>query len=135
MGRGWGGAGVGDVLGSCKQGCMAFLDIDDTLIEPKNELFQSPTLKHPIIKRYLGQLFKQHSPMFHDLLISRVLHKAEYMLTEPSVKEMITQFNSEFGTGEKRVLIWEEGNKFNFGYIKVADNITEIHYTSVQVGQ
>ena len=52
-----------------------------------------------------------------------------------SVKEMITQFNSEFGTGEKRVLIWEEGNKFNFGYIKVADNITEIHYISVQVGQ
>ena len=52
-----------------------------------------------------------------------------------SVKEMITQFNSEFGTGEKRVLIWEEGNKFNFGYIKVADNITEIHYITVQVGQ
>ncbi len=52
-----------------------------------------------------------------------------------SVKEMITQFNSEFGTGEKRVLIWEEGNKINFGYIKVADNITEIHYISVQVGQ
>ena len=52
-----------------------------------------------------------------------------------SVKEMITQFNSEFGTGENRVLIWEEGNKFNFGYIKVADNITEIHYISVQVGQ
>ena len=51
------------------------------------------------------------------------------------VKEMITQFNSEFGTGEKRVLIWEEGNKFNFGYIKVADNITEIHYITVQVGQ
>jgi hypothetical protein len=51
------------------------------------------------------------------------------------VKEMITQFNSEFGTGEKRVLIWEIGNKFNFGYIKVADNITEIHYVSVQVGQ
>ena len=52
-----------------------------------------------------------------------------------SVKEMITQFNSEFGTGEERILIWEEGNKFNFGYIKVADNITEIHYISVQVGQ
>ena len=52
-----------------------------------------------------------------------------------SVKEMITQFNSEFGTGEKRILIWEEGNKFNFGYIKVADNITEIHYITVQVGQ
>ena len=52
-----------------------------------------------------------------------------------SVKEMITQFNSEFGTGENRVLIWEEGNKFNFGYIKVADNITEIHYITVQVGQ
>ena len=52
-----------------------------------------------------------------------------------SVKEMITQFNSEFGTGEKRVLIWEIGNKFNFGYIKVADNITEIHYITVQVGQ
>ena len=51
------------------------------------------------------------------------------------VKEMITQFNSEFGTGEKRVLIWEVGNKFNFGYIKVADNITEIHYVTVQVGQ
>ena len=51
------------------------------------------------------------------------------------VKEMITQFNSEFGTGEKRVLIWEVGNKFNFGYIKVADNITEIHYITVQVGQ
>jgi len=51
------------------------------------------------------------------------------------VKEMITQFNSEFGTGEKRVLIWEIGNKFNFGYIKVADNITEIHYITVQVGQ
>ena len=51
------------------------------------------------------------------------------------VKEMITQFNSEFGTGEKRVLIWEIGNKFNFGYIKVADNITEIHYVTVQVGQ
>ena len=52
-----------------------------------------------------------------------------------SVKEMITQFNSEFGTGEKRVLIWEEENKFNFGYIKVADNITEIHYITVEVGQ
>jgi len=52
-----------------------------------------------------------------------------------SVKEMITQFNSEYAAGEKRVLIWEEGNKFNFGYIKVADNITEIHYITVQVGQ
>ena len=52
-----------------------------------------------------------------------------------SVKEMIAQFNSEFGSGEKRVLIGEEENIFNFGYIKVADNITEIHYITVQVGQ
>ena len=48
--------------------------------------------------------------------------------------ELITQFINEAGTGE-RILMWEEENAFNFGYLKVVDNVTELHYVSIEVGK
>ena len=50
-----------------------------------------------------------------------------------STKELLTQLINE--SGGKRVLMWEEGNTLNFGYLKVVDNITELHYVSIEVGQ
>ena len=48
--------------------------------------------------------------------------------------ELITQFINEAGTGE-RILMWEKENAFNFGYLKVVDNVTELHYISIEVGK
>ena len=48
--------------------------------------------------------------------------------------KLVTQFINEAGT-DKRILMWEEENAFNFGYIKVVDNITELHYISIEVGK
>ena len=48
--------------------------------------------------------------------------------------ELITKFINEAGT-DKRILMWEEENAFNFGYLKVVDNITELHYISIEVGR
>ena len=50
-----------------------------------------------------------------------------------SATELITQFISEAGTG-KRILMWEEENRINFGYIKVVDNTSELHYIAIEVG-
>jgi len=48
--------------------------------------------------------------------------------------ELITKFINEAGTG-KRILMWEEENAFNFGYLKAVDNVTELHYISIEVGK
>ena len=48
--------------------------------------------------------------------------------------ELITKFINEAGTS-KRILMWEEENAFNFGYLKIVDNITELHYISIEVGK
>jgi len=53
---------------------------------------------------------------------------------QEATTKLVTQFISEAGTS-KRVLMWEEENSFNFGYIKVVDNITELHYISIEVGK
>jgi len=50
-----------------------------------------------------------------------------------STKELLTQLINE--SGGKRVLMWEEGNTLNFGYLKVVDNVTELHYVSIEVGK
>lgn len=50
-----------------------------------------------------------------------------------SATELISQFISEAGTG-KRILMWEEENRINFGYIKVVDNTSELHYIAIEVG-
>ena len=51
-----------------------------------------------------------------------------------STTELVTQFINEAGVG-KRVLMWEEENTVNFGYLKVVDNISELHYISIEVGR
>jgi hypothetical protein len=48
--------------------------------------------------------------------------------------ELITQFINEAGVG-KRVLMWEEDSIINFGYLKVVDNVAELHYISIEVGK
>ena len=50
-----------------------------------------------------------------------------------SATELITQFISEAGNG-KRILMWEEENRINFGYIEVNDNTSELHYIAIEVG-
>jgi len=50
-----------------------------------------------------------------------------------STKELLTQLINE--SGGKRILLWEEGNTLNFGYLKVVDNVTELHYVSIEVGK
>jgi hypothetical protein len=47
---------------------------------------------------------------------------------------LVTKFINEAGTG-KRILMWEEENAFNFGYLKIVDNVTELHYISIEVGR
>jgi translation elongation factor EF-1alpha len=41
---------------------------------------------------------------------------------------------NEAGVG-KRVLMWEEDSIINFGYLKVVDNVAELHYISIEVGK
>jgi hypothetical protein len=53
---------------------------------------------------------------------------------QEATTKLVTQFINEAGTS-KRILMWEEENAFNFGYIKVVDNITELHYISIEVGK
>ena len=48
--------------------------------------------------------------------------------------QLITQFINEAGSG-KRILMWEEGDILNFGYLKVVDDVTELHYISIEVGK
>ncbi len=50
-----------------------------------------------------------------------------------SATELITQFINEAGAG-KRILMWEEDNRINFGYIKVVDATSELHYIAIEVG-
>ena len=50
-----------------------------------------------------------------------------------STKELLTQLINE--SGGKRILMWEEENTLNFGYLKVVDNVTELHYVSIEVGK
>jgi hypothetical protein len=46
---------------------------------------------------------------------------------------LITQLINE--ASGKRVLMWEEENILNFGYIKTVDGISELHYVAVEVGK
>ena len=48
--------------------------------------------------------------------------------------QLITKLINEAGSG-KRILMWEEGDVLNFGYLKTVDNITELHYISIEVGK
>nr|AIF17821.1 hypothetical protein [uncultured marine thaumarchaeote KM3_79_C04] len=47
--------------------------------------------------------------------------------------ELVTEFISKAGVG-KRILMWEEENRINFGFIKVVDNTSELHYIAIEVG-
>jgi len=51
-----------------------------------------------------------------------------------STTQLIRQLITEAGVG-KRILMWEEGNTLNFGYLKVVDNVSELHYISIEVGK
>ena len=48
--------------------------------------------------------------------------------------QLITQIINEAGSC-KRILMWEEGDILNFGYLKIVDNVTELHYISIEVGK
>ena len=52
---------------------------------------------------------------------------------EPTT-ELIMQLINESGT-DKRILMWEEENILNFGYLKIVANVTELHYISIEVGK
>jgi len=47
--------------------------------------------------------------------------------------ELVSEFISKAGVG-KRILMWEEENRINFGFIKVVDNTSELHYIAIEVG-
>jgi len=47
--------------------------------------------------------------------------------------ELITQFTSSAGIGN-RILMWQEANIVHFGYIKTVDNVSELHYIAIEVG-
>ena len=51
-----------------------------------------------------------------------------------STTELITKFINEAGVG-KRILMWEVEDTINFGYLKVVDNVTELHYIAIEVGK
>jgi len=51
-----------------------------------------------------------------------------------STTQLIRQLINEAGVG-KRILMWEEGNTLNFGYLKTVDNVSELHYISIEVGK
>ena len=48
--------------------------------------------------------------------------------------ELITKFINEAGVG-KRILMWEEESIINFGYLKIVDNVAELHYIAIEVGK
>jgi len=50
-----------------------------------------------------------------------------------STAQLIRQLINEAGVG-KRILMWEEENRINFGFIKVVDNTSELHYIAIEVG-
>ena len=50
-----------------------------------------------------------------------------------STTELITKFIDE--AGAKRILMWEVEDTINFGYLKVVDNVTELHYIAIEVGK
>jgi len=50
-----------------------------------------------------------------------------------STTELITKFIDE--AGAKRILMWEVEDIINFGYLKVVDNVTELHYIAIEVGK
>ena len=50
-----------------------------------------------------------------------------------STTELITKFIDE--AGAKRILMWEVEDTMNFGYLKVVDNVTELHYIAIEVGK
>lgn len=53
-----------------------------------------------------------------------------------NVQKAITSLIDKWlGTDGKRVLIWEEEEKVNFGVATMLDGITEVHYITVEVGQ
>jgi hypothetical protein len=53
-----------------------------------------------------------------------------------NVQKAITSLIDKWlGTDGKRVLIWEEERKVNFGAATMLDGITEVHYITVEVGQ
>jgi len=51
-----------------------------------------------------------------------------------STTELITKFIGEVGVG-KRILMWEVDDTINFGYLKIVDNVTELHYIAIEVGK
>jgi hypothetical protein len=52
---------------------------------------------------------------------------------EPTT-ELIMQLINEAGT-DKRILMWEDEDILNFGYLKMVDNVSELHYISIEVGK
>ena len=50
-----------------------------------------------------------------------------------STTELVSEFIGKAGVG-KRILMWEEENRINFGFIKVVDNTSELHYIAIEVG-
>ena len=52
---------------------------------------------------------------------------------EPTT-ELITQLINQAGS-DKRILMWEDEDILNFGYLKTVDNVSELHYISIEVGK
>ena len=52
---------------------------------------------------------------------------------EPTT-ELIMQLINEAVT-DKRILMWEDEDILNFGYLKMVDNVSELHYISIEVGK
>ena len=52
---------------------------------------------------------------------------------EPTT-ELITQLINQAGS-DKRILMWEDEDILNFGYLKMVDNVSELHYISIEVGK
>ena len=50
-----------------------------------------------------------------------------------STTELISKFIDE--AGDKRILMWNVEDTINFGYLKVVDNVTELHYIAIEVGK
>jgi hypothetical protein len=53
-----------------------------------------------------------------------------------NVEKAVDGFIDRWTTADtKRVLMWEEIDKVNFGVVVVVDGITEVHYLTIEVGQ
>ena len=86
---------VANIFTQCRQGCLALFDLDDTLIQPKNPVFQTPIYQQPSLVRVRQDYKKRHGNAWFDAFQSTVVLGQPVRLVEPDIRHILATLRAQ----------------------------------------